>query len=322
MGSHDLWQRSLERSIRRRELAAAARREISRRRRASVAATAAVAVAPIATSVSSSGGFTASAADTATQPAPHGNANQVLLEYGSTGPSVREVQRSLDLVVDGIYGPRTKRAVFQFQQRVGLHATGKVDMLTWVALLRHMRSAPASTSSAPPVASERQVGPAPQLRPTPTLAPEAATKPAAKPATERKPAHKRRAKAAKHAPAAPHRVVKREKPKREAPEREKSARRPAPSKAPAAQGSVGRILDAIATCESGGNPSAVSSGGQYRGMYQFDQQTWESLGGTGDPADASAADQTERAAVLYAQRGASAWPTCGPAAVQSASASR
>lgn len=70
-------------------------------------------------------------------------------------------------------------------------------------------------------------------------------------------------------------------------------------------------LAAIAQCESGGNPSAVGGGGAYRGLYQFDQQTWQSVGGSGDPAAASPAEQTQRAAALYAQSGASSWPVCG-----------
>ena len=70
-------------------------------------------------------------------------------------------------------------------------------------------------------------------------------------------------------------------------------------------------LASIAACESGGNPGAVSGGGAYRGKYQFDQQTWSSVGGSGDPASAPEAEQDKRAAMLYAQRGASAWPVCG-----------
>jgi soluble lytic murein transglycosylase-like protein len=69
-------------------------------------------------------------------------------------------------------------------------------------------------------------------------------------------------------------------------------------------------FQAIAQCESGGNPAAVGGGGTYRGLYQFDQQTWQSVGGSGDPAAASPAEQTRRAEILYAQRGASAWPVC------------
>jgi peptidoglycan hydrolase-like protein with peptidoglycan-binding domain len=75
-------------------------------------------------------------------------------------------------------------------------------------------------------------------------------------------------------------------------------------------GSVSAKLEQIAQCESGGNPQAVSPDGQYRGKYQFDQQTWESLGGTGDPASAPESEQDRLAAQLYEQRGASSWPNC------------
>jgi hypothetical protein len=70
-------------------------------------------------------------------------------------------------------------------------------------------------------------------------------------------------------------------------------------------------MEAIASCESGGDPTAVSSDGTYRGLYQFDYGTWESVGGSGDPAAASAAEQTYRAALLYSQSGSSPWPVCG-----------
>ncbi len=70
-------------------------------------------------------------------------------------------------------------------------------------------------------------------------------------------------------------------------------------------------LDAIGSCESGGDPTAVSSGGTYRGKYQFDYGTWESVGGHGDPAAASEAEQDYRAALLYSRSGSSPWPVCG-----------
>ena len=70
-------------------------------------------------------------------------------------------------------------------------------------------------------------------------------------------------------------------------------------------------LQAIAACESGGNPAAIGGGGAYRGKYQFDYGTWASVGGSGDPAAASEAEQDKRAAMLYAQAGASPWPVCG-----------
>jgi TolA-binding protein len=70
-------------------------------------------------------------------------------------------------------------------------------------------------------------------------------------------------------------------------------------------------LEAIASCESGGDPTAVSSDGSYRGKYQFDYGTWESVGGQGDPAAAPEAEQDYRAALLYSRSGSSPWPVCG-----------
>lgn len=68
---------------------------------------------------------------------------------------------------------------------------------------------------------------------------------------------------------------------------------------------------ALADCESGGNPRAVSSGGSYRGLYQFSISTWNSVGGSGDPIDASPSEQTYRAWVLYQRSGRGPWPVCG-----------
>ena len=92
--------------------------------------------------------------------------------------------------------------------------------------------------------------------------------------------------------------------------------RPAPVRASRSRGgSVGSAgglnWGAVAACESGGNPSAVSSTGKYRGLYQFSTATWQSVGGSGDPASASAAEQTMRAQMLYNRAGAGQWPHCG-----------
>jgi soluble lytic murein transglycosylase-like protein len=69
-------------------------------------------------------------------------------------------------------------------------------------------------------------------------------------------------------------------------------------------------LDAIAACESGGDPTAVNAAGYY-GKYQFDMGTWASVGGSGNPAEASEEEQDMRASMLYAQSGATPWPVCG-----------
>lgn len=68
---------------------------------------------------------------------------------------------------------------------------------------------------------------------------------------------------------------------------------------------------ALAACESGGNASVVSANGLYHGLYQFDAQTWQSVGGSGVASQASAAEQTQRAQMLYDSRGSQPWPVCG-----------
>jgi hypothetical protein len=73
---------------------------------------------------------------------------------------------------------------------------------------------------------------------------------------------------------------------------------------------AGGTLSAIARCESGGN-YATNTGNGFYGAYQFDLRTWQSVGGSGNPAAASPAEQDRRAAMLYAQRGSSPWPVCG-----------
>jgi hypothetical protein len=104
------------------------------------------------------------------------------------------------------------------------------------------------------------------------------------------------AKAVQHGVARRHRAEKRRRARRHA----------------AAQASTASpALQAIAQCESGGDPHAIGDGGAYRGKYQFDQGTWASVGGSGDPAAAPESEQDKRAAILYARSGASSWPVCG-----------
>ena len=92
-----------------------------------------------------------------------------------------------------------------------------------------------------------------------------------------------------------------------------AAARARTASAPAATGATATAspnLEAIAACESGGNPSANTGNGFY-GKYQFTAETWAAVGGTGNPAAASEAEQDARAAQLYAQQGSSPWPVCG-----------
>ncbi len=70
------------------------------------------------------------------------------------------------------------------------------------------------------------------------------------------------------------------------------------------------ILAEIAQCESQGDIHAVSPNGRYFGKYQFSQDTWEAMGGTGSPADADESTQDLFAARLYSERGMAPWPAC------------
>jgi uncharacterized protein YabE (DUF348 family) len=83
--------------------------------------------------------------------------------------------------------------------------------------------------------------------------------------------------------------------------------KPKPANSPTADG---LNWAALAKCESGGNPRAVNSSGGYYGLYQFSLSTWASVGGSGNPIDASPDEQTYRAQLLYKKAGAGQW-TCG-----------
>lgn len=63
----------------------------------------------------------------------------------------------------------------------------------------------------------------------------------------------------------------------------------------------------LARCESGMNPDA--SNGTHFGLYQFSMATWQSVGGSGDPRDASPEEQTQRAYKLIESAGPGQW-TC------------
>lgn len=86
---------------------------------------------------------------------------------------------------------------------------------------------------------------------------------------------------------------------------------PAASSGGGGGGSVsGDVWAALAQCESGGNPSIVSASGKYHGLYQFSVSTWQSVGGSGLPSQASADEQTKRAKMLQERSGWGQWPHC------------
>jgi hypothetical protein len=72
----------------------------------------------------------------------------------------------------------------------------------------------------------------------------------------------------------------------------------------------GDIWAALARCESGGNPRAVSSSGSYFGAFQFSLNTWHGLGYSGNPIDYPYETQLAAAQKLQARSGWGQWPVC------------
>ncbi len=79
-----------------------------------------------------------------------------------------------------------------------------------------------------------------------------------------------------------------------------------------------RQLEQLRGCESHGDYRIVSASGKYRGAYQFDRRTWDSVAGRhwpsavgADPAAAAPWLQDHLARKLEAERGLSPWPLCG-----------
>ena len=118
LASVELWERSLERSRR--------RRAQSKHRVTNVQVSAAL----IAASVALPATGTAAAQE---------------LERGNTGDDVRALQRALGITADGEFGPLTRRAVKDFQARSGLVVDGIVGPATKRAL--GLAGAPAPSGS-------------------------------------------------------------------------------------------------------------------------------------------------------------------------------
>jgi Meckel syndrome type 1 protein len=132
-----LWERSLTRSVHRRELAALHRKYAARRKGATIAVSATMAatptIQPLAAMAAMSGGSAVATAPASDRTAIHMPAS-ALVSYGDTGAAVAAVQREVGVDDDGIFGPITRGAVERFQQRYGLPVTGEVDARTWTAL--------------------------------------------------------------------------------------------------------------------------------------------------------------------------------------------
>lgn len=55
----------------------------------------------------------------------------------------------------------------------------------------------------------------------------------------------------------------------------------------------------------------IDTGNSFYGAYQFTWETWGTVGGSDNPADAPPEEQDARARLLYADRGSQPWPVCG-----------
>src|SRR5919206_3856926 len=177
-----LWERSLRRSLQRRELTALSRTPARRAQKGTaVAVTAAVAAGqtalPVAAAAAATGAQSSGMATTA-RTAIH-LPSTALLSEGDIGPAVAAVQRQVGVVADGIFGPITRRAVERFQARMGLPVTGEVDVRTWTALFKSNVSfvgnagrrvlTVASQALAPSVATRPATPAQPQVAATPRV---------------------------------------------------------------------------------------------------------------------------------------------------------
>ena len=64
----------------------------------------------------------------------HHTARQRTLRVGARGRDVARVQRKVHTRADGVFGPKTRRAVIRFQRHHHLRANGVVGPSTWKAL--------------------------------------------------------------------------------------------------------------------------------------------------------------------------------------------
>jgi LysM repeat protein len=70
--------------------------------------------------------------------------------------------------------------------------------------------------------------------------------------------------------------------------------------------------DRLAECESNGDWS-INTGNGYYGGLQFALSSWEWVGGSGYPHEATKAEQIARAEILLERQGWNAWPACSSA---------
>jgi cell wall-associated NlpC family hydrolase len=143
LARHDLWEQSLERSLRRRAAGPPAgplRRQGARG--AALLAAATLGSTPIAIA--------------------HTRANAAELHVGSRGAAVRALQRALGVEADGVFGAQTRAALRRAQRSHGLPPTGRLDAMT--ARTLGLKAAGAPRAQAPAIdkatiiAAQRKLG--------------------------------------------------------------------------------------------------------------------------------------------------------------------
>jgi cell wall-associated NlpC family hydrolase len=134
LSSAELWQRSLERSQRRRAQAAVRNRTRVTGAQVSAALLTGIVVVPVGVAE-----------------------GQTMLQRGSQGESVAAVQRALGIPADGEFGPVTRAAVRRFQAAHGLEVDGIVGPITSRALGIGVAAGPRTLSSTT-VAVQRALG--------------------------------------------------------------------------------------------------------------------------------------------------------------------
>lgn len=78
---------------------------------------------------------------------------------------------------------------------------------------------------------------------------------------------------------------------------------------PGPPGSLAQDFAKLRMCESS-NEYSINTGNGYFGAYQFSLSTWQGLGLTGLPSNATPAEQDAAAYKLYREAGWSPWPAC------------
>ena len=151
LATPEFWNRSLERSRRRRELLPKGRRESNRRKHLSAALATAVVAGPAAPVAAAQVSGDVSAAVAAESPANRAieiREGGLPLQVGSQGELVAHVQQALEVSADGIFGPETDAAVRGYQASAGLEVDGIVGLATWGALFEQNTASGAAVGAA------------------------------------------------------------------------------------------------------------------------------------------------------------------------------